>query len=153
MSEEFSYDIAIVSMAGKFPGAANVYEFWQNLLSGKEAITFFSDEELLRNGVDSALLSDPNYVKAGAVIDNAEYLDASFFNLTRREAETTDPQHRLFLEHAWAALETAGYDPEKYTGRIGVFAGESFNSYLVHNLIPSRELIESIGNRSVRFKS
>jgi acyl transferase domain-containing protein len=145
MSEEFSYDIAIISMAGRFPGAANVEEFWQNLLRGNEAITFFSDEELLRNGVDSALLNDPNYVKAGAVIENAEYFDAPFFNMTRREAETTDPQHRLFLEHAWAALETAGYDAEKYQGRIGVFAGESFNSYLVHNLIPSRELIESIG--------
>jgi len=145
MSEEFSYDIAIISMAGRFPGAANVEEFWQNLLSGNEAITFFSDEELLRNGVDSALLNDPNYVKAGAVVENAEYFDAPFFNLTRREAETTDPQHRLFLEHAWTALETAGYDAEKFPGRIGVFAGESFNSYLVHNLIPSRELIESIG--------
>jgi acyl transferase domain-containing protein len=144
-AEEFNYDIAIISMAGRFPGAANVGEFWPNLLHGNEAISFFSDEELLRNGVDSALLNDPNYVKAGAVIDNAEYFDAPFFNLTRREAETTDPQHRLFLEHAWEALETAGYDAEKYPGRIGVFAGESFNSYLVHNLIPSRELIESIG--------
>src|ERR1041384_1435324 len=144
-AEEFNYDIAIISMAGRFPGAANVGEFWPNLLHGNEAISFFSDEELLRNGVDSALLNDPNYVKAGAVIDNAEYFDAPFFNLTRREAETTDPQHRLFLEHAWEALETAGYDAEKYPGRIGVFAGESFNSYLVHNLIPSCELIESIG--------
>ena len=144
-TEEFSYDIAIISMAGRFPGAADVDQFWQNLVNGSEAITFFSDEELLRNGVESTLVADPNYVKAGAVIDNAEYFDASFFNLTRREAETTDPQHRLFLEHAWAALETAGYDAEKYPGRIGVFAGESFNSYLVHNLIPSRDLIDSVG--------
>jgi acyl transferase domain-containing protein len=144
-AEDFSYDIAIISMAGRFPGAANVEQLWENLLSGSEAITFFSDEELLRNGVDPALLNDPNYVKAGAVVDNAEYFDAPFFNLTRREAETTDPQHRLFLEHAWAALETAGYDAEKFPGRIGVFAGESFNSYLVHNLVPRRELIDSIG--------
>lgn len=144
-TEGFSYDIAIISMAGRFPAAANVDQFWQNLVNGSEAITFFSDEELLRNGVESTLVADPNYVKAGAVIDNAEYFDPSFFNLTRREAETTDPQHRLFLEHAWAALETAGYDAEKYPGRIGVFAGESFNSYLVHNLIPSRELIDSVG--------
>jgi acyl transferase domain-containing protein len=147
MSNEqaFSYDIAVIGMAGRFPGAGNVNEFWQNLRTGNEAITFFSDEELLRNGVDPTLLSDPNYVKAGAVIDRPEYFDASFFNFTRREAEMTDPQHRLFLEHAWQALESAGYDAEKYAGRVGVFAGESFNSYLLHNLIPSRDLIESVG--------
>lgn len=144
-AQDFSYDIAVIGMAGKFPGAANVDQFWQNLLNGSEAITLFSDEELVRNGVDPTLLSDPNYVKAGAVIDKAEYFDAPFFSFTRREAEMTDPQHRLFLEHAWQALETGGYDAEKYSGRVGVFAGESFNSYLLHNLLPSSELIESVG--------
>jgi acyl transferase domain-containing protein len=141
----FSYDIAIIGMAGRFPGARNVEEFWRNLRDGVESISFFSDEELLRRGVEPALLGDANYVKAGAVIEDAELFDAAFFNFTPREAEMMDPQHRLFLEHAWQALETAGYEAERYAGRIGVFAGESVNSYLLHNLLPQRELIESVG--------
>ncbi len=144
-ADTFSYDIAIIGMSGRFPGARNVEEFWQNLRGGVESITFFSDEELLQRGVEAALLSDASYVKAGAVIEDAELFDASFFNFTPREAEMMDPQHRLFLEHAWQALETAGYEAEKYAGRIGVFAGESVNSYLLHNLLPQRELIESVG--------
>jgi acyl transferase domain-containing protein len=144
-ADAFSYDIAIIGMAGRFPGARNVEEFWQNLRDGVESISFFSDEELLARGVEPALLQDANYVKAGAVIEDAELFDASFFNFTPREAEMMDPQHRLFLEHAWQALEQAGYEAEKYAGRIGVFAGESVNSYLLHNLLPQRELIESVG--------
>ncbi|HEV2707210.1 MAG TPA: SDR family oxidoreductase [Pyrinomonadaceae bacterium] len=144
-ADAFSYDIAIVGMAGRFPGARNVEELWQNLRDGVESISFFSDEELLQRGVEPALLNDADYVKAGAVIEDAELFDASFFNFTPREAEMMDPQHRLFLEHAWQALETAGYEAEKYSGRIGVFAGESVNSYLLHNLLPQRELIEAVG--------
>jgi acyl transferase domain-containing protein len=144
-ADNFSYDIAIIGMAGQFPGARNLEEFWQNLLHGVESVTFFSDEELLRAGVEPELLGEANYVKAGAVIEDVEHFDASFFNLTPREAEMMDPQHRLFLEHAWQALEVAGYEAEKYSGRIGVFAGESVNTYLLHNLLPQRELIERVG--------
>jgi acyl transferase domain-containing protein len=144
-ADKFSYDIAIVGMAGRFPGASNIDEFWQNLRRGTESITFFTDEELLRSGVEPALLSEVNYVKAGAVIESVEYFDAAFFNFTPREAETMDPQHRLFLEHSWQAFETAGYDPGRCSGRVGVFAGESLNSYLLHNLISHRELIDSVG--------
>ena len=71
--------------------------------------------------------------------------DASFFGFTPREAEMMDPQHRLFLEDAWGALETAGYTAEKFGGRVGVFAGESFNSYLYHNLATRAELVEAVG--------
>ncbi|MGA9994163.1 MAG: beta-ketoacyl synthase N-terminal-like domain-containing protein [Pyrinomonadaceae bacterium] len=144
-ADNFSYDIAIIGMAGRFPGARNIDEFWQNLLGGVESITFFSDEELLRAGVEPALLGEANYVKAGAVIEDAEQFDASFFNFTPREAEMMDPQHRLFLEHAWQALEVAGYEAAKYSGRVGVFAGESVNTYLLYNLLPQRELIERVG--------
>lgn len=144
-ADDFSYDIAIIGMAGRFPGGRNVEEFWQNLLRGVESITFFSDEELLGAGVEPALLGEANYVKAGAVIEDVERFDASFFNFTPREAEMMDPQHRLFLEHAWQALEVAGYDAENYSGRVGVFAGESVNTYLLHNLLPQRELIERVG--------
>jgi acyl transferase domain-containing protein len=144
-ADAFSYDIAVIGMAGRFPGARGVEELWRNLRGGVESVSFFSDEELLRRGVEPALLGDANYVKAGAVVEDAELFDATFFNFTPREAEMMDPQHRLFIEHAWQALETAGYDAEKYAGRVGVFAGESVNSYLLHNLLPRRELIESVG--------
>lgn len=148
MSEanNFSYDIALIGMAGRFPGAASVEQFWQNLQAGVEAITFFSDEELLEAGVDERTLSDASSVKAGAILDDIELFDAAFFGFTSREAEMMDPQHRLFLEQAWAALENAGYEAEKYAGRIGVYAGESVNSYLLHNLLAQGELIEAVGH-------
>ncbi|HLM57757.1 MAG TPA: beta-ketoacyl synthase N-terminal-like domain-containing protein [Pyrinomonadaceae bacterium] len=144
-ADKFSYDIAVVGMAGRFPGARTVEELWRNLRDGVESVSFFSEEELLERGVEPALLADANYVRAGAVVEDAELFDASFFGFTPREAEMMDPQHRLFLEHAWQALEAAGYAPEKYAGRVGVFAGESVNSYLLQNLLPRRELIESVG--------
>ncbi|HEY0544287.1 MAG TPA: beta-ketoacyl synthase N-terminal-like domain-containing protein [Pyrinomonadaceae bacterium] len=138
-------ELAVVGMAGRFPGAKNLEEFWRNLCEGRESITFFSDEELLHRGLDASLLRDPNYVKAEAVLEDIEQFDAAFFGFTPREAELMDPQHRLFLEEAWKALEHAGYDSLKYAGRVGVFAGESLNSYLLSNLYPNRELMEAVG--------
>lgn len=143
--DKFSYDVAVIGMAGRFPGARNVEEFWQNLAGGVESVSFFSDEELLRAGVEAELLGEANFVKAGAVLEDVEYFDASFFGFTPREAEMMDPQHRLFLEEAWGALEIAGYTAERYAGRIGVFAGESFNSYLFHNLATRPALVEAVG--------
>ncbi len=138
-------ELAVVGMAGRFPGAKNLEEFWRNLCEGRESITFFSDEELLQKGLEASLLRDPNYVKAEAVLEDIEQFDAAFFGFTPREAEMMDPQHRLFLEEAWKALEHAGYDSLKYAGRVGVFAGESLNSYLLSNLYPNRELMETVG--------
>lgn len=138
-------ELAVVGMAGRFPGAKNLEEFWRNLCEGRESITFFSDEELLQRGLEASLLSDPNYVKAEAILEDIELFDAAFFGFTPREAEMMDPQHRLFLEEAWKALEHAGYDSLKYAGRVGVFAGESLNSYLLSNLYPNRELMETVG--------
>ncbi|WP_392535973.1 beta-ketoacyl synthase N-terminal-like domain-containing protein [Nostoc sp. C117] len=122
-------------MAGRFPGAKNVDEYWQNLCAGRECISFFSDEELLALGVDQALLNNPSYVKAGAPISDIEMFDASFFGFSPKEAEVTDPQQRIFLECAWEALENAGYDSEAYKGWIGVYAGGSLSSYLIENLL------------------
>ncbi len=142
-------EIAVIGMAGRFPGAKDLEQFWQNLCDGVESIKFFTDEELLAKGCDAKLLDDPNYVKAEAVLDDVEMFDASFFGFTPREASLLDPQHRLFLEHAWHALENAGYAAGDGKRRTGVYAGESINSYLISNLYPNRELMESAGGFQV----
>src|SRR5229473_531382 len=120
-------EIAIIGMVGRFPGAKNIDEFWQNLQHGVESVSFFSEEELKSSGVASTLLNDHHYVKAGAILNDIELFDAAFFGVNPREAEVMDPQHRVFLECAWEALESAGYDSERYDGAIGVFAGISLN--------------------------
>ena len=142
-------EIAVIGMAGRFPGAKNLEQFWQNLCDGVESIKFFTDEELLAKGVNAGTLDDPNYVKAEALLDDIEMFDASFFDFTPREASLIDPQHRLFLEHAWEALEDAGYAAGEHKRRTGVYAGESINSYLLSNLYPNRKLIESAGGFQV----
>src|SRR2546421_7514432 len=138
-------DVAIIGMAGRFPGAKNIDEFWCNLRDGVESISFLSDEELVSSGVDPAVLSTPNYVKAGALLEDADLFDAAFFGFTPREAELMDPQHRLFLECAWEALEEAGYDSQRYAGRIGLYAGTSMNSYLLFNHLFNRNVARSVG--------
>jgi acyl transferase domain-containing protein len=138
--------IAIVGMAGRFPGAKSVAQFWRNLLGGVESISNFTDDELQASGVDSGLLEDPTYVRARSVLEDVDLFDAGFFGFTRREAEITDPQHRIFLECAWEALENSGYVPENYRGAIGVYAGSSFNTYLLANLCSNRKFIEELVN-------
>jgi acyl transferase domain-containing protein/SAM-dependent methyltransferase/acyl carrier protein len=138
--------IAIIGMVGRFPGARNLDQFWRNLRDGVESVSFFTAEELVAEGVDLSLLSEPNYVGANAVLDDVEMFDASFFGFTPREAEITDPQHRLFLECAWELLETAGYEPTSYNGRIGVYAGAGLSTYLLNNLGPNRDLIRSVSD-------
>ncbi|NEZ64962.1 SDR family NAD(P)-dependent oxidoreductase [Leptolyngbyaceae cyanobacterium CCMR0082] len=144
-ARDISADIAIVSMAGQFPGAPDVASFWQNLQAGVESISQFSDQELLQAGVDPALLADPNYVKAKAVLDDVAGFDAPFFDISPREAEILDPQHRLFLECAWTAVEAAGYDPQRYQGLMGVYAGVGVNGYLLHHLAQRQDLLRTVG--------
>ena len=126
---ETNLDIAVIGMAGKFPGAKNIDEFWFNLKNGIESIAFFSDEQLKANGVAADLLENPNYVKADGKLENSEYFDAFFFGYTPKEAEIMDPQIRIFHECAWTALEDAGYDPETYNGLIGHYVGATPNFY------------------------
>jgi acyl transferase domain-containing protein/acyl carrier protein len=121
--------IAIIGMAGRFPGAASVREFWANLRDGEESIRFFTTDELSAAGVDRAVCEDPRYVKAKAALDGVDRFDAGFFGYTPREAEFIDPQQRLFLESAWTAIENAGYDPSSCDVPVGVFAGQGVNSY------------------------
>ncbi|MCX4247333.1 type I polyketide synthase [Paraliomyxa miuraensis] len=137
--------IAIIGMACRFPGAPDVEAFWQNLCDGVESIRTYSDAELLAAGVPEELLNDPHYVKANAALDDVELFDAEFFGVNPNVAQITDPQHRIFLELAWHAMEHAGYDSEQFTGDIGVFAGLSMNTYLIENLTKHRGFIESHG--------
>jgi acyl transferase domain-containing protein/2-polyprenyl-3-methyl-5-hydroxy-6-metoxy-1,4-benzoquinol methylase/acyl carrier protein len=139
-----NFDIAIIGMAGRFPGANSVEQFWQNIRNGVESITFFSDQELMTR-VNPATLQDPLYVKAGAVLDDIKGFDAAFFGYTPREAELMDPQQRFFLECAWEAFEHAGYHTEMFAGSIGVYAGSSLSSYLLLNIAPAMaEAVESL---------
>jgi len=137
--------IAIVGMAGRFPGARNIDEFWRNLLDGVESIRPLSDAQLLAAGVPPEELAHPDYVKAAAVLDGVDMFDASFFGFSPRDAAIMDPQHRHFLECAWEAVENAGHSPESFSGSIGVFAGSGLNAYMIHNLINNRHLMESAG--------
>ncbi|UXY30464.1 type I polyketide synthase [Streptomyces sp. HUAS TT20] len=137
--------VAIIGMAGRFPKAADVGAFWDNLAAGEECLSFFSEEELREQGVSPALLAQPGYVRAKGVLDGADTFDAGFFGLSPREAELMDPQHRVFLECTWEALESAGYDPQAFPGRIGVFAGASLNTYLLFNLLANRGVVETLG--------
>ncbi|KAA3617208.1 MAG: acyltransferase domain-containing protein [Calditrichaeota bacterium] len=123
-------DIAVVGLAGRFPGAKNIDEFWQLLKSGKEGVTHFSEEELIEAGISEEVLKDPNYIKTRGIIENADLFDAYFFDMSPHEAEIMDPQQRVFLETCWQALENSGYNPDKYPGLIGLFAGVSMNTYL-----------------------
>ena len=116
-------DIAIIGMSGRFPGAANFREFWKNISDELETITTFSEEELRASGIDEEIIASPNYVRRRGIIGQAQHFDAAFFDITPRDAEIMDPQHRVFLECSWHAFEDAGYIPNTYPGNVGVFGG------------------------------
>ncbi|HEX4885770.1 MAG TPA: beta-ketoacyl synthase N-terminal-like domain-containing protein, partial [Casimicrobiaceae bacterium] len=132
------YDVAIVGMAGRFPGAPDLDAFWRNLVGGVESIARLTDEEILASGVPASALADPTYVKAAPVLDEPGAFDAAFFGYSPTEARTLDPQQRLLLELAHEALEHAGCDPARAAGRIGVFAGSAFNTYYTHTGLDRR---------------
>ena len=121
-------EVAVIGMAGKFPGAENLHEFWENLKNGLEPISFFSDLELSEAGVEPQLLRDPGYVKAYGMLEGLDYFDAYFFGYSPAEADIMDPQLRWFHQGAWNALEDAGYCPDTYEGLIGLYAGAVSNS-------------------------
>src|SRR5947199_4907401 len=133
-------EIAVVGMAGRFPGAPGIEELWESLAAGVESIRLLSDEELDALGVPAALRARPGYVPAVSQLAGYDLFDAAFFGVNPREAAIMDPQHRVFLECAWEALEDAGCDPERCRGRIGVFAGATTSTYLLANLAGHREL-------------
>lgn len=139
-AERTGIEIAIVGLAGRFPGAADVDAFWRNIRDGVESVARFSDAELRARGVPASALEDPNYVKAGVRFEGFDQFDAGFFGLSPREAEHLDPQQRIFLECAWEALEHAGYDLQRPPGPVGIYAGAGANLYLMKHLLPASGL-------------
>ena len=134
-------EVAVIGYAGRFPGAASVGELWRNLASGAESIRRLSPEEVRAAGIPAEVASHPDFVAAEALPAGIELFDAAFFDVGPREAEITDPQHRLLLECAWEALADAGYDPFRFAGAIGVFAGATLNTYLPLQLMAAPELL------------
>jgi acyl transferase domain-containing protein/NADP-dependent 3-hydroxy acid dehydrogenase YdfG len=139
-----AHAVAIVGLAGRFPGAADLDQFWDNLRAGREALDDVSDADMAAAGVPAALRSDPLYVRKGTYLEGAELFDAGFFGLSPREAQVLDPQHRIFLECAWEALEHAGYGAEG-KGVVGVYAGASMNTYLLSQILRDPAVVEAAG--------
>lgn len=141
MSDEYTgIELAIIGMAGRYPKSKNLDELWANLRDGRELISFFTREELVAQGVAPEILDDPHFVRAVSALEDYDKFDADFFGFLPREASIMDPQHRLFMECAWSALEHAGYDPERFGGPIGLFAGTAMNGYLLFNLMTNPTL-------------
>jgi acyl transferase domain-containing protein len=126
--------VAIIGLAGRFPGAPDVPAFWRNLIDGVDSIRDYTEDEL--RAVPAEVLADPRYVRAAGHLDEIDRFDAGFFGYAGDEAELIDPQHRLFLETAWTIVEDAGYDVTRCGGGIGVFAGAAVNKYLLRHLLP-----------------
>lgn len=137
-------EIAVIGIAGRFPGAPDVQALWQNLCQGKEAVRMLTDAELTHARVNERALMDPDYVKAAAFLDDVELFDAPFFGISAREAEIMDPQHRIFLECAWEAMEAAGYAGQYGSRVISIYAGCTMNTYLPCNLLQNPSAIESL---------
>jgi acyl transferase domain-containing protein len=123
-------DIAVIGMSCAYPGAREPDAFWRNIVAGVESLTDLSDDDLREAGEAPELTRAHEYVRRAACIDDVDLFDAEFFGFTPREAERTDPQRRLFLEHCWRAIEDAGYDPRRIPGPVGVYAGQSINTYI-----------------------
>ncbi|MEH0844045.1 SDR family NAD(P)-dependent oxidoreductase [Micromonospora sp. CPCC 205711] len=132
--------IAIVGLAARLPGAADVHEFWRNLVDGVESVTELTREEQIARGVPVEEVDDPGWVSRSPLIDGYDEFDAGLFGMTAREAEVTDPQHRLFLETCYTALQDAGYDPSRYEGAVGVYAGTGAASYLNRNVLRNKRV-------------
>ena len=138
--------IAIVGMAGRFPGADSVDALWQVLLEGRETISRFEPDELEpAHGEDMDARGDPGYVRARGVLEGIDRFDDAFFGFSPAEAALLDPQQRLFLQAAWEALEHAGHDPRRVGGPVGVYAGGTANSYYLNNLQSRRDLTDRLG--------
>ncbi|WP_406108768.1 AMP-binding protein [Micromonospora globbae] len=137
-------EIAVVGLAGRFPGAPDVATFWWNLCAGVDSIHDHTDAELAALGIGPTLRADPRHVRAAGRLDGVADFDAEFFSFAEQEAARTDPQHRLFLETAWEALEDAGHDPSRFPGLVGVFSATSANRYFLFHLMDNPAVVGDV---------
>lgn len=145
-SDQFApSDIAIIGIGLHVPGARSVAAFWENLRAGQCSIRRMSNEELLAAGEAPALVRNPDYVPFAAPLHGFAEFDPDIFGLSPKEAAIMDPQHRVFLEIAWHALEDAGYAPNGHAGRTGVFAGCGMTGYFYHNILSNPALVSDVG--------
>lgn len=140
---EFAGGIAIIGMSGRFPGAASVDALWDLVERGGNAFRTFTADEI-EDGFTDEERASPDYVACRPHLSDVDRFDAEFFGMFAREAALTDPQHRVFLEICWEALEAAGYDPYKSPGLVGVFAGCSMPTYLMNNVLSDRAAVEEV---------
>lgn len=150
-SDGYESAIAIVGMSGRFSGAHSVSELWASLLAGEKGLRTLTDEQLQAAGVQPGQLADPRYVRVSGAVPDVDMFDASVFGINPREAQTMDPQHRMFLECSWEALEAAGYCPTDMSGQVGVFGGCGFPDYIAQNVMPLMSepggaLLVAVGN-------
>ena len=138
-------EIAIIGINLKFPGSNTVEEFWDNLCNAKESIRDVNDFELELEGISADKFNKKNYIKKVSVCDDYDKFDAAFFGYSTHEARTMDPQHRLFLQSCWSALEQAGYAPSKINGQVGVFGSAGYNTYLINSLLSDPNYLDEKG--------
>ncbi|MEO8483469.1 MAG: beta-ketoacyl synthase N-terminal-like domain-containing protein, partial [Acidobacteriota bacterium] len=143
-------EIAVVGMAVRAPGSPTLDAFWSNLRQGVESVRHFTTDELVKAGESPELIADPDYVPARPYLENIDQFDAEFFGLSPQDAAITDPQHRIFLEVGWEALEHAGYDPSRFAGQVGVFATCGMNSYMMQHLVTNPRLMRTVGEWLIR---
>jgi phthiocerol/phenolphthiocerol synthesis type-I polyketide synthase E len=131
--------IAVVGMAARLPGANTLSAFWDNLRRGEESIVTLDEDDLLAEGIPEKALANHAYVRRAALMDAIDEFDADFFGFTPQVARSTDPQHRLFLQTAFHAIEDAGYDPAEIEGSVGVYATSTTSGYLLHNIMSNHD--------------
>lgn len=137
--------VAVIGMAGRFPGATDVDAFWHMLVEGKSGLQDVTEAQLQTTGIHRDEFEASSYVRRAGVLDHVEEFDATYFNLTPREAAVIDPQQRVLLELAVHALENAGHDPARFDGRIGTYAGVGLSSYLLQNIYGRQDLLTDMG--------
>ena len=149
-TERRGRDVAVVGMAGRFPGASTVDQFWANIRAGTDSITFFSEADI-DPAVPADQRNDPAYVRARGIVEGFELFDAAFFGISPKEAEAMDPQQRILLEVSWESLERAGHAPDTFPGSVGIFAGKYFDFYWDENVRAHPEVIEQLGDLNSRI--
>lgn len=139
-----SMDVAIIGLAGRYPGANNLTQFWENLAAGIDSISQIPIERWDHSSLYDPVRGKPgkSNSKWGGFIEDADCFDPLFFNMSPREAEFIDPQERLFLQCAWETIEDAGYTPENIApelapfagGKVGVFVGVMYQEYQLYGV-------------------